>query len=115
MDVNLASFAAALLLSTLSILSLGFLIASVVPTARFAQPISAALLYPMIAVSGLFFPVERLARPLQIVALGLPTTHAVSLMQGIWEGSGWGLESPMALILIFGVCTGLSSKVFRWE
>jgi ABC-2 type transport system permease protein len=115
MDVNLASFAAALLLSTLSILSLGFLIASVVPTARFAQPISAALLYPMIAVSGLFFPVERLTRPLQIVALGLPTTHAVSLMQGIWEGSGWGLESPMALILIFGVCTGLSSKVFRWE
>lgn len=115
MAVNLASFAAALLLSTLSILSLGFLIASVVPTARFAQPISAALLYPMIAVSGLFFPVEQLARPLQIVALGLPTTHAVSLMQGIWEGSGWSLESPMALILIFGVCTGLSSRVFRWE
>jgi ABC-2 type transport system permease protein len=115
MDVDLASFAAAVLLSTLSILSLGFLIASVVPTARFAQPISAALLYPMIAVSGLFFPVERLTRPLQIVALGLPTTHAVSLMQGIWEGSGWGLESPMALILIFGVCTGISSRVFRWE
>jgi hypothetical protein len=69
----------------------------------------------MIAVSGLFFPVERLTRPLQIVALGLPTTHAVSLMQRIWDGSGWGLESPMALILIFGVCTGLSSRVFRWE
>lgn len=115
MDVNVVSFAAALLLSTLSILSLGFLIASLVPTARFARPVSAALLYPMIAVSGLFFPVERLARPLQIVALGLPTTHAVSLMQGIWDGSGWALESPFALILIFAVCTILSSRVFRWE
>ena len=35
-------FTAALLLGTLSILSLGFVIASVVPTARFAQPIGAA-------------------------------------------------------------------------
>ena len=115
MDVNLPSFTAALLLSTLSILSLGFVIASLVPTARFAQPIGAALLYPMIAVSGLFFPLEQLSRPLEIVALGLPTTHAVSLMQGIWNGSGWNLWNVAALILVFGVCTGLSTKVFRWE
>ena len=115
MDVNLPSFTAALLLSTLSILSLGFVIASLVPTARFAQPIGAALLYPMIAVSGQFFPLEQLSRPLEIVALGLPTTHAVSLMQGIWNGSGWNLWNVAALILVFGVCTGLSTKVFRWE
>lgn len=114
-DVNLPSFTAALLLSTLSILSLGFVIASLVPTARFAQPISAALLYPMIAVSGLFFPIEQLSRPLEIVALALPTTHAVSLMQGIWDGSGWNLGSAVALILLFGVCTGVSTRVFRWE
>src|SRR4051812_5943870 len=41
----LASFAAALVLSTWSILSIGFVIASVVPTARFAQPIGAAIMY----------------------------------------------------------------------
>ena len=42
------SFAVALLFSTLSILSMGFLIASVVPTARFAQPIGTLMLYPML-------------------------------------------------------------------
>lgn len=115
MEVNLPSFTAALLLSTLSILSLGFVIASLVPTARFAQPITAVVLYPMIAMSGLFFPLERLSRPLQIVTLGLPTTHAVSLMQGIWDGAGWSLGASAALILIFAACTGLSTKVFRWE
>lgn len=116
MDVNLPSFTAALLLSTLSILSIGFLIASIVPTARFAQPIGAAFLYPMIALSGLFFSLEQLPPALQIVAYGLPTTHAVSLMQGIWDGSGWGAHwgDVAALILVFGVCTGLSTKVFRW-
>lgn len=100
MDVNMLSFTLALLLSTLSILSLGFLIASVVPTARFAQPITAALFYPMIAVSGLFFPLDRLSRPLEVIALGLPTTHAVALMQGIWQGSGWRLESTVALVAL---------------
>jgi len=117
MDVHLPSFTAALLLSTLSILSIGFVIASIVPTARFAQPIGAAFLYPMIAVSGLFFPLERLPHALQIVAYGLPTTHAVALMQGIWDGSGWGAHwvNVVALILVFGVCTGLSTKIFRWE
>src|SRR3954469_8243449 len=43
---------AALLFSTASILSIGFVIASVVPTARFAQPVGSLILYPMIAISG---------------------------------------------------------------
>jgi len=117
MQVDLLSFAAALLLSTLSILSLGFVLASIVPTARFAQPISATVLYPMVALSGLFFPLDHAPRALRIVALGLPTTHAVALMQGIWDGSGWGAHwlNAVALILIFAAFTALSTKVFRWE
>src|SRR5271168_3306858 len=45
LHVPLFSFTIALLISTLSILSIGFLIASIVPTARFAQPIGAIILY----------------------------------------------------------------------
>lgn len=117
LDVNLPSFTAALLLGTLSILSLGFVIASIVPTARFAQPIGAAVLYPMIALSGLFFPLDRLPTALRAVAYALPTTHAVSLMEGVWDGSGWVAhwDNVAALILIFLVCIGASTKVFRWE
>ena len=73
---------------TLSILSLGFLIASVVPTARFAQPIGAIVLYPMLGLSGLFVPVEALPAGLQAVARVLPPTYAVSLLRGIWRGDG---------------------------
>lgn len=115
MDVDLPSFAAALLLSTLSILSMGFVMASLVPTARFAQPLAAALLYPMIAISGLFFPVEGLSAPLRVVARALPTTHAVTLMEGVWDGAGWDGWSAVALLVFFGVCTALSTRVFRWE
>jgi len=115
MDVNLSSFTAALLLGTLSILTLGFVIASLVPTARFAQPISALVLYPMIALSGLFFPLENLSRPLRALALTFPTTHAVALLQGIWDGAGWDLGSAAALVLLAMAFSAVATRVFRWE
>lgn len=115
LPANLVGFAAAVLLSTLSILSLGFVLASLVPTARFAQPLGAAVLYPMLAVSGLFFPVAQLPRGLRVVASALPTTHAVSLMQGVWEGAGWRWGDVGALVVAFGVCVAVAGWWFRWE
>jgi ABC-2 type transport system permease protein len=113
----LVSFTIALLISTWSILSIGFLIASVVPTARFSQPIGALILYPMVGLSGLFVAVESLPPKLQIVARILPLTYAVSLLEGIWKGDAWSahVRDVAALILGFIVCTALSAKVFRWE
>ncbi len=116
-DVNLWSFTLALLLGTLSIISVGFVISSVVPTARFAQPLGSVLLYPMIPLSGLFFPIESLPTGWRIVANMLPTTHAVGLMQGIWDGAGWGAHwgNVLGLVAVFVVCSAVSTKTFRWE
>jgi len=116
-DVNLWSFTLALLLGTLSILSVGFVISSIVPTARFAQPLGSVLLYPMIPLSGLFFPIESLPSGWRIVANMLPTTHAVGLMQGIWDGAGWVAHwgNVLGLAAVFLVCCAVSTKAFRWE
>jgi len=113
----LFSFTLALLISTWSILSIGFLIASIVPTARFAQPIGAIILYPMIAVSGLFVRVDSLPPVLHAVARVLPLTYAVPLLQGIWNGEAWSTHvgDVAALAVLFAVCTALSTRVFRWE
>jgi ABC-2 type transport system permease protein len=107
----------ALLISTCSILSIGFLIASIVPTARFAQPIGAAILYPMLALCGLFVPLNSLPPALRAVARLLPLTYAVSLLQGIWKGEAWSahIGDIAALAAVFAICTALSAKVFRWE
>ena len=113
----LFSFTIALLISTWSILSIGFLIASIVPTARFAQPIGAIILYPMIGVSGLFVPVASLPPALHAVARFVPLTYTVSLLEGIWKGEAWSahLGDIAALVAVFAICTALSAKVFRWE
>ncbi len=117
LDVPFVSFCAALLFTTLSILSIGFLIASVVPTARFAQPIGGLILYPMIGISGLFVPVEMLPPTLQPLARLLPFTYAVSLLKGILLGDAWSVHTTdlVALTLTFVICTALSSQLFRWE
>lgn len=111
------SFAAALLLSTLSILTIGFVIASVVRTARFAQPVSALIFYPMIGLSGLFVPVEAFPPALQYLAKMLPLTYVVSLLRGIWIGESWFAHlGDLAALAIAGVVFALlSSKLFRWE
>jgi ABC-2 type transport system permease protein len=117
LDVPVVGLTLALLLSTVSILSIGFLIASVVPTARFAQPIGAAILYPMVAVSGLFVPLDSLPPALHVVARAIPITYAVSLLRGILANDPWSahLGDVVALIIVFVICTALSAKVFRWE
>jgi ABC-2 type transport system permease protein len=104
-------------LSTLSILSLGFILASVAPTARFAQPIGTIVLYPMIGISGLFVPVEQMSGGMQLIARLLPASYAVSLMRGAWKGESWVLHTGdlIALAIIGAVCTAIAVKVFRWE
>lgn len=115
--VPVVGFTVALLFSTGSILSIGFLIASIVPTARFAQPIGGVILYPMIALSGLFVPIAALPHALQMVARVLPLTYARSLLDGIWRGEPWSahLGDVAGLVVVFTICTALSARVFRWE
>ena len=113
----LFSFTIALLISTWSILSIGFVIASIVPTARFAQPIGAVILYPMSGLSGIFVPIAVLPPVLHAIARVLPLTYAVFLLEGIWNGEAWlaHLGDVAALVLVFAICVALSAKIFRWE
>ena len=116
-NVPVTSFALAVVVSTMSILSMGFVIASLVRTARFAQPVAALLFYPMLAISGLFAPIEAMPMWLQGLSRVLPMTYVVSLLSGVWKGESWlmHLGDLAALAIIALVCTAISARVFRWE
>jgi ABC-2 type transport system permease protein len=111
------SFLLGVLLVSLSLMSLGFVLASIVRTARFAQPLSSILLYALLAISGLFYPVEKLPVAWQGVALVSPLTHAVDLLRGLWVGAGWAdlWVAVVALLANLAICTALSSRIFRWQ
>lgn len=113
----LVSFTFALVISTWSILSIGFVLASIIPTARFAQPVGAVVLYSMAALSGLFVPVASFPPAFRALAHLSPMNYAVSLLQGIWVGDPWSahLADVAILIAFFLLFTALSVKIFRWE
>ena len=114
---SVLSFGIALLFTTLCLLSIGFIIASVVPTARFAQPLASLVIYAMLGLSGLFVPLDRLPPLVQTLARLLPMSYAVSLLRGVWRGEGWLAHSSelAVMALMFAVATAISARVFRWE
>jgi ABC-2 type transport system permease protein len=71
----------------------------------------------MVALSGLFVPIDSMPPAMQTVARLMPLTYAVSLLRGIWNGDAWSMHTRdvAALVVVFLVCTALSSRVFRWE
>jgi ABC-2 type transport system permease protein len=115
--IPFVSFTIALVLATWSTLSIGFLIASVVRTARFAQPAGALIFYPMVGLSGLFFPVSAMSPGVRVVARMVPLTYTVSLLTGILKGDSWSahLVDVAALVAVFAICMALSGRLFRWE
>ena len=114
---NAFSVLAGFVLSSLSFFGIGFILAGTMPTARTAQIAGMVLLYPMMFLSGAFFPVELLPAAVQKVSAFTPLTYVVNLLRGLWTGQPWGKHlldaGVLAGMLLLGII--VSVKTFRWE
>jgi len=108
---------AAITLSALSFYSLGYLIASLVPTARAAQAVGMVIFFPMMFLSGAGMPLQLLPEGLRKVSDFLPLSYVVRLIQGLWFGELWSdlWLSVLVLIGMLVIATAISTKIFRWE
>jgi ABC-2 type transport system permease protein len=104
-------------LGSLSFFSLGFIIAALMPTARTAQVVGMALLYPMLFLSGAGFPRELLPDTIVKISRFLPLTYVVNLLRGLWIGNSWSQHLSDILVLAGLLIAGvlISLKIFRWE
>ncbi len=107
----------AFLLSALSFFALGFVIASVSPTARVAQVLGMVLFYPMLFLSGATIPWQELPEWLRRFSEFLPLTHVVTLLQGLWFGEPFGdhLKEVAVLLGVLVVGVLITVETFRWE
>jgi ABC-2 type transport system permease protein len=114
---NILSVLAGFTLSTLAFLAIGFVIASLAPSARVAQTLGMVLSYPMMFLSGATIPYELLPSSVQRIADFLPLTYVVKLMRGLWVGAPWSeLRLEVAVLIgILVICGGISARYFRWE
>jgi ABC-2 type transport system permease protein len=116
-DGNVFYVFLAFIISTLSFLALGFVIASLAPTGRSANIIGMVLFFPMIFFSGATIPWQVMPKSIKMIGNAMPLTYVVELLQGLWFGEAWSENllqiGVLAGMLIVGV--GISVKIFRWE
>jgi len=114
---NLLSMFAAFTLCAISVFAIGFVLASLAPTARVAQVAGMVIFYPMIFLSGATIPSETFPAAVRHYSQVLPLTHAVTLLRGLWAGGAWG-DYPKEVIILVGVAilgVIISARTFRWE
>jgi len=114
---NALSLLAGFILSTLSFLSVGFLLASLAPTARAANIIGMVVFYPNLFLSGATLPKQMFPEALRWVNRALPLSYVVDLLQGLWFGEPWGQHLTEVAVLLGMLLVGVavSAKTFRWE
>lgn len=104
-----------LLLGSVSLFSVGFLIAAFVSTTRSAQVVGQAIFFPMIFLSGATFPRDEMPDTLLRIGDILPLTHAIELVQGLWFDSEWNLGSLAVLAGFTVVGSAVGIRRFRWQ
>lgn len=116
-DGNALLVLASFVLASLSFFSLGFVIASLAPTARVAQVAGMVVFYPMLFLSGAAIPQEVMPEGVRDVSRFLPLTHVVRLLQGMWFGESLGehLVEVAVLAGVLVVGTIIAAWTFRWE
>ncbi|MCL0084150.1 ABC transporter permease [Dehalococcoidia bacterium] len=121
-DANLAgsllSFLAGFVLAFLSLAAIFLFIPAVARSPRTASAISSITFFPMMFFSGVFIPLAMLPDWIaRYISPFIPITHAVELMQGLWQGIPLLDLTREVLILLGILCLGLviAARTFRWE
>ena len=102
-------------LSALAFMAFGYLVASLSATPRVATAAGQILYLPMFMLSGAAIPLFLLPENVQAVSIWLPMTHVVIVLQSLWFGGGWALQSVGVLVVMLLVGGLLSARFFRWE
>ncbi|MDA8345918.1 MAG: ABC transporter permease [Thermaerobacter sp.] len=101
-------------------LSLGFVIAGVSRTEEATLPIINVISFPMMFLSGVFFPVTTLPHFLRTIVQYLPLTYLVDGIRGMMSGqyAPWSAQvggDMLALLIWFVVLATISARTWRWE
>ena len=105
----------ALLVGLVNTLSIGFLLASVLPTTRTTRAVAAALYFPMIFLSGAVFPRDNLPGLAQRLGEAVPLSYAVRAIREAWSGAGTDWVALGLLAGVTAVSTAICVRTFRWE
>ena len=115
---SLVAIAALAILGSLAFTSLGYVIATIAKTEDAANGMTSAVQFPMMFLSGTFFPIALMPDALQTVARFLPLTYlSDALRQVMVGGAAYApLGVCVAVLAVWTVaCFGFAARRFEWQ
>jgi ABC-2 type transport system permease protein len=105
-------------LGAMAFLALGYVIASFAKTEEAANGMTSVVQFPMMFLSGTFFPIAAMPDFLQTIARLIPLTYlADALRQVMVGGAAFAPLYVCAAVLVAWLvaCFAIASRTFRWQ
>jgi ABC-2 type transport system permease protein len=107
-----------ILLGSITFIAFGYVIASFAATEDAANAMTSAVQFPLMFLSGTFFPIAAMPEGLQAVARILPLTYLNDALRQVMVGGT--PFSPLwvcvAFLMVWLVgCLGIAARFFKWQ
>ncbi len=105
-----------LLLGVFSFVGLGIVLTSFAKDQQTATMLMTTLMFPMMFLSGVFFPIQQMPWFMQDISKVLPLTYASDALRKVMVlGAGIpDITTDLAILIVFGaVLTAIAVPVFR--
>jgi ABC-2 type transport system permease protein len=115
---NVVVLGGLVVLGSLAFISLGYVIASFAPTEDAANGMTSVVQFPLMFLSGTFFPIDAMPDYLKVIARAMPLTYlSDALRQVMVDGTPfsplWVCFAVLAAFLV--ICFAISARFFRWQ
>jgi ABC-2 type transport system permease protein len=115
---NLALVGALVVLGTLAFIALGYVIASFAATEDAANGMTSVVQFPLMFLSGTFFPIDAMPDFLRAIARVLPLTYLSDALRQTMVGGAAFAPLWLCFAVLAGflaVCFAISARFFRWQ
>jgi ABC-2 type transport system permease protein len=115
---SIAAVGAFVVLGALAFLALGYVVASFAGTEDAANGITSVVQFPMMFLSGTFFPIDEMPDILQGIARAIPLTYLSDALRQVMVGGAAFAPLWLCAAVLAGwlaVCFGVAAVKFRWQ
>lgn len=114
-SINVIYFVLSIILTIFVMFSLGFLIAALAPTQRYAQGITGFLFFALLFFSGLWVQPAMVTDPLKSIMYFSPAGAAVKSLLGSVFNQPVAYTELIAMILYSAVFATVAIRYFKWQ
>ena len=105
-------------LGAVAFLALGYVVASFAMTEDSANGMTSIVQFPMMFLSGTFFPIDDMPDVLQVIARIIPLTYLSDALRQVMVGGAAFAPLWVCAAVLVGwlvVCFGIAAVKFRWQ